>query len=181
MNRIIKILIILLCIALVISICHHIITKNKNKEIEEYEPEEEISDAQERQTLISLYFLNKTTGGVEPEARLMDVKELVRDPYMVLLNMLIEGPKNNSLQAIIPNGTKVNNVTLNNDTLVIDFSGEFTMVSGKEMEEKVIDSIVKTLTELTEVNSIKIVIDGEENKAFEDGEVTFEMEFIRED
>lgn len=35
---------------------------------------------------------------------------------------------------------------------------------GKEAEEKTIESIVNTLTELTEVNSIKILIEGEENK-----------------
>ena len=29
-----------------------------------------------------------------------------------------------------------------------------------------IDSLVKTLTQLTEVNSIKILIDGEENEEF---------------
>ena len=181
MNRILKVLIILVCIAVVIWISYSLINKNKNNKIEEYQPEEEISEEQERQTLVSLYFLNKTTGEIEPEARLIDVKDLVKDPYFLLINLLIEGPKNNSLQEIIPSGTKVNNVTLNNDTLVIDFSKEFKQASGKEMEEKLVDSIVRTLTELTEVNSIKIVIDGEENQAFEDEEVTFEMEFIREE
>ena len=48
-------------------------------------------------------------------------------------------------------------------------------------EEKTIESIVNTLTELTEVNSIKILIEGEENKKFNDGEVSFEKIFIREE
>ena len=34
------------------------------------------------------------------------------------------------------------------------------------MKENIINSLVKTLTQLTEVNSIKILIDGEENVEF---------------
>ena len=37
------------------------------------------------------------------------------------------------------------------------------------------------MTELTEVNSIKILIDGEENKSFLDNQITFENEFAREE
>jgi len=38
---------------------------------------------------------------------------------------------------------------------------------------------VNSLTELTEVNSIKILINGEENAKFKDGEIDFSQNFIR--
>ena len=38
----------------------------KNEIIEEYTPEEEISDEQLRNTIISLYFINKDNGEINP-------------------------------------------------------------------------------------------------------------------
>ena len=46
--------------------------KNKQKEITveaEYVPQEEITQEQERQTIVSLYFSNKETNELNPEAR----------------------------------------------------------------------------------------------------------------
>lgn len=99
------------------------------------------------------------------------------------MNLLMAGPKNNNFETLIPEGTKINKMDLNNDTLIIDFSKEFieNHKGGKEAEKETIDSIVKTMTELTEVNSIKILIDGEENKSFLDNQITFENEFAREE
>lgn len=148
----------------------------------EYQPEEEISINQERKTIVSLYFINKTTKKLEPEARLIDVKPIVEDPYNTILNLLLEGPKKENLEKIIPDQTKVNNVTLEGNTLIIDFSTEFIENYNEENDEKqIIDSIVKTLTELTEVDSIKILINGEENKQFKNGTINFNDIFIREE
>ena len=49
----------------------------------------------------------------------------------------------------------------------------------KEEKEKTIESKVNTVTELTEVNSVKILINGEENQKFKDGEIDFSQNFIR--
>ncbi len=179
MKRIGKIIVILLSIIIVISIVWYYITKNQEKKIEEYQPEEEISEEQQRETLISLYFINKATKEVEPEARLIDVKNLVKEPYKTLMELLISGPKNSNLETYIPTETKINSIELKKDELIINFSEEFLNISGKENEEKTIETIVKTMTELTEVNSIKILINGQENKAFNDNEVNFESTFTR--
>lgn len=182
MKRITKVIILLICIVLIISVALYFINKrNKENEISEYEPQEEISSEQQRETLVSLYFINKTTKEVEPEARLIDVRELVNKPYETLMKLLIAGPKNDNLETNIPENTKINSITLSNDILIIDFSTDFTEISGKDMEEKTIETIVKTMTELTEVNQVKIFIDGEENKAFKDNEVMFNEIFIREE
>lgn len=141
--------------------------KNKEKEtiIEEYVPEEEITQEQNRQTIVSLYFLEKDKKELSPEARLIDIKEIMNEPYDKLINLLIEGPKNEKFQKLIPDNTKVNKTYTEKDILYIDFSKEF-LNYDKENKENIINSLVNTLTQLTEVNSIKILINGKENEEF---------------
>lgn len=176
-----KIIIVLAIIAIIAGVITYFINKNKKTTYEEYEPQEEISDEQERQTMISLYFVNKTTRKVEPEARMLDVKTLMKDPYTVIINMLIEGPKNENHDKVIPDGTKLLETNLEGENLKINFSSEFieNHIGGKEEEQKTIECLVNSLTELTEVNSIKILINGEENSKFKDGEIDFSQNFIR--
>lgn len=176
-----KIVIVLVIIAIIAGVITYFINKNKKPEYVEYEPQEEISDEQERKTMISLYFVNKTTRKVEPEARMLDVKTLIKDPYTVIINMLIDGPKNENHDNVIPEWTTLIGTSLEGDTLKINFSSEFVEnhIGGKEEEQKTIECLVNSLTELTEVNSIKILINGEENAKFKDGEVDFSQNFIR--
>lgn len=176
-NKMLKIIVIIAVIAVIIGIL--MIVKNKTAKTIQYEPQEEISGEQERKTIISLYFINKKTKEVMPEARMIDVKDLINEPYKVLINFLIEGPKNENLEKTIPEGTKLLGATLEGDTLKLNFSREFLNKEGKEAEEKTIESLVNTLTELTEVNSIRILIEGEENKKFQDGDLSFENNFLR--
>ena len=71
-----------------------IVKQKKNNEIQtEYIPQEEISDEQSRETIVSLYFPDKETNMLKPEARLVNVKELINSPYNVLIELLINGPK----------------------------------------------------------------------------------------
>lgn len=93
----------------------------------------------------------------------------------------MEGPRNENHEKLIPEGTKLLNASIDKDVLTLDFSEEFinNHNGGKEEEEKTIESIVNTLTELTEVNSIKILINGQENQSFKDGEIDFTQNFIR--
>ena len=179
-----RIIIILVFIILIIGIITgvYFIVKNKNteKEMTEYTPQEEISEEQMRQTMVSLYF--KNDNGLIPEARLIDVKELINNPYEKILNMLIQGPKNETLKKTIPEGTKINKIEKEGENLIIDFSSEFIEKHiGGELEEKLtIQSIVKTVTELTEINGIKIKINGEDNKEFKDGKIKFNKIFNRD-
>ena len=157
--------------------------KEKNSIEEEYIPEEEISEKQLRNTIISLYFVNKESKEINPEARNINANELLNEPYKYLIEQLISGPKNEKLEKTIPENTKLNNVKLIGDILYIDFSNDFinNALEGKENEDIIIETIVKTVTELNEVNSVRILIDGEENKSFKDGEISFESNFSRVD
>ena len=133
--------------------------------VEEYVPEEEITEEQLRQTIVSLYFPNKETNEITPEARLIEINEILNTPYEKLINLLIEGPKNEKNKKIIPENTKVLKTYMENDSLVIDFSKEF-LNYHKEEKDIMIKCLVNTLTELTEVNSVKILIDSQENPDF---------------
>ncbi len=153
---------------------------NKQNEIREIIPEEEISEEQMRQTIVSLYFYNSNTKSLVPEGRLIDVKELIEEPYKKLMELLIEGPQNESLSKTIPEGTIINKIELKGDILYLDLSKEFVdnHSGGEEMESATIYSIVNTMTNLTEVNAVKILIDGEENKAFNDNKIKFDDPFV---
>ena len=149
-------------------------------EINEIIPEEEISEEQMRQTIVSLYFYDKNTKSLMSEGRLIDAKELLEDPYRTLMELLIQGPQNTNLSKTIPDGTRINNIELKGDTLFLDLSKEFieNHEGGEEPESATIYSIVNTMTNLTEVNSIKILIDGEENKSFTDNKIKFDDPFV---
>lgn len=179
-----KILVIIIILCVIIGIICFCVWKNNNEnEAVEIMPEEEISDEQFRQTMLSLYYENKETGELMPEARLIDVKLLIDEPYETIVKLLIEEPKNPSLKSAIPNGTRLNKVELKSDVLYIDFSKEFieNHEGGLENEKNTIYSIVNTLTELTEVNGIKVLIDNEDGKGFKDGQIKFNETFIKLD
>ena len=146
--------------------------RNKNTQeeqiVEEYTPEEEISEEQSRQTIVSLYFQNKETKELEPEARLVDIKEVLENPYNKIVNLLIEGPKDETKERLIPENTKLLSSQIQGDCLTLDFSSDFLNYdkTDEKTKENLINSIVNTLTQLNEVNSIKILIDGAENEEF---------------
>lgn len=149
----------------------------------EITPEEEISEEQERKTMISIYFRDKQTGELIKENRMVDVKILATNPYKELIEILINGPKSENLEKTIPDGTKINSVEIKGNVVYVDLSKEFidNHIGQLENESKTIYSIVNTLTELNEVTFVKILIDGEENMEFHDGYMHFRDNFERND
>ena len=152
----------LVLLVVILGVVIYYFNKNKleetNEIVQEYVPAEEVSDEQLRSTIISLYFVNKDSGEINPEARTININLLLENPYKYLLEQLIEGPKNEKLQKVIPDNTKINNVELKGDILYIDFSHEFidNALEGKENESKIIETIVKTVTELNDENSVAL-------------------------
>lgn len=168
---------VIILVILVVLICG-ILLFNTNVEVE-YVPETEIGEVDLRKTMITLYFQNAENKDLQKESRLIDSKDLLLDPYAELLNMLIAGPESDFLQKTIPDGTKLLRVELVGNCLQINFSNEFIENASKDEKDRrnCIDSIVNTVTELNEVNSVKILINGEESKGFEDIGLDFSVEF----
>lgn len=148
------------------------VKQKKQNEIvqEEYIPEEEISEEQLRETIVSLYFPDNETNLLKPEARLVNVKELMNSPYNILVELLIQGPKNDKLNKIIPENTKLLNSSFEGECLTLDFSSEFLNYNKDDEKQKdnLINAIVNTVTELNEVNKLKILINGQTNEEFKD-------------
>ena len=69
----------------------------------------------------------------------------------------------NNFKKIIPKNTKIINKDLNNGLLKINFSKELLNVSEKN-EEKLIEAIVYSLTEIKDVKKIMIFVEGENLK-----------------
>lgn len=169
--------IVIILVILAVLICG-ILVFNMNVEVE-YVPETEIEEVDLRKTMVTLYFQNKENKELQKESRLIDSKDLLLDPYAELLNMLITGPESEFLQKTVPEGTKLLGVELVGECLNINLSKEFIdNASQDECDRKnYIYSIVNTVTELNEVNSVKILIEGQESAGFEDIGLSFSVEF----
>lgn len=63
-------------------------------------------------------------------------------------------------KAIIPSNTKVLDLKLENEILTINFSKELLNVN-KDNEEKMLEAIIYSLTELSEIKKICILVEGE--------------------
>ncbi len=159
-KKIIMYSIIILLIIFIIIIGYIVINNRKNKSIYEFIPFEEISEEQLRKTNISLYFENKENKEIDKEIVQIDSKELLNKPEEKLLNLLLKGPQNNNLNKLIPNETKIIKTRIEKGILYITFSNEFNEINNfTEVErKKTINSIKMTLTQLSEINDIKIEI-----------------------
>lgn len=181
-KRIFMYIIIILIILFVLWMGILVINNRKSeqkKALIEYTPEIEITDEQLRSTNITLYFYSEEEGILKQEIRQIDSKELLENPERKLIEYLIAGPKDSNLTNLIPKKTELINVEKIKENLIIDFSKDFIEDQnlGMEKEEYIIESILKTVSQLNEINGIKILIDGEENKAFPDNGISFEEIF----
>lgn len=171
-KKIVLLFVILLVIIFIVGFFSIKYVKQKKVEEEqiEYVPQQEISEEQLRETIVSLYFSDKETNLLKPEARLVNVKQLIQSPYNMLINLLIEGPKNDKLKSIIPENTKLLNTSFERECLTLDFSIELLNYDkeNEKSKDNLINSIVNTVTELNEVNKVKILINNQINDEFKD-------------
>lgn len=134
-----------------------------NVDIEtEYVPEGEVEETEMRNTIITLYFIDKSTGNMAKENRMIDSKELLKNPYKALVQMLIKGPENTNYERVIPENTNLIDITFENGTVITNFSKEFSENIESEKIQASKAAIFQTLTELTEVTDVKILIEGVE-------------------
>lgn len=177
-----KIFLILICMlicVIIVALCIKLSKKKTEENATEITPGEEMTEEQERQTMIALYYTNIETNTLVPEARVIDAKSLLENPYKTLVEYLIESPRNEKLKSSIAEGTKVNGAILNGDTVILDLSREFINGQNEESANLEIYAIVNTLTELNEVNYVKILIDGEENISIEGTNISLTEGYTR--
>jgi spore germination protein GerM len=133
----------------------------------EIEPQEEIAE-QKEETEVKLYYVDKTSGVITPEIRKIEAKTLIDKPYIKILEMLVEGPQSENLTTEIPKETKINSAELTKGVLKIDISDDFLNTKGTNA----IYQIVDTMTELNEVEGVKLTFNGKVQE-------NLQSEFIR--
>ena len=147
--------------------------------------EEEAAVLNEKVPVI-LYFGNEEKNKLVKEIRYVDIKEAKKGAENLasaMVKELLKGPKAKGLTALIAEGTSLRSpVTINERVANVDFTKEFidNHPGGKELAELTIYSIVNTLTEIKEIERVKITINGKETKTFKDN-VSLSNDFPRND
>lgn len=102
-------------------------------------------------------YISRTTISVDGEDIVSKSKDLID-------KLTISGKKQdiipNGFKTILPVGTRVLNIKLNDKILTIDFSREFYNVK-ESYEEKMLEALVFTLTSIDGVDKIEIYVEGE--------------------
>lgn len=155
------IIIVLIIIGVLAYFLMNNISITKNSKYMDYTPQEEISENQNRETTITLYFLNPETNNLKSEGRSVNANELLKNPYKVIVEKLIEGPSDKSLQKVFPENTKIIDANLSNNCVNLNFSEEFLNFKDDVQKYNIINSMLDSLTQLNEVDSIKILVNNE--------------------
>ncbi len=147
-----------------IFLCLLFIFKSKKNKIgdikmNEYIPQQEISEVQNRMTVLTLYFVDLEKKEIIPEARSIDVKELMNSPYEKIMYLLIEGSNNSNIRKLIPDGTKINSINIQDGTIILDFDEKILSIPD-EYKELLFESIDKTFVELKEISKVVISVNG---------------------
>jgi hypothetical protein len=161
-----KIFALIAIIIIIGAVIYSVIQNRSNQssdpdEISEYTPEQEISDEQLRETILTLYFLDAETQTLKSEGKLVDSSVLLNNPYKLIVQSLIDGPKSDTLQSVFPENTRIIDASIEKNCVILNFSEELLNFEDDTQKYNIINSILNSLTQLTEVNSIKFLVNGE--------------------
>ena len=119
-----------------------------------------------QEILLSVYFANKT-GDFLVQSNVKVTYNGVVSTERLILNQLIAGPLNSSMQSVIPEGTILNKVSIQDGICYVDFSEEFMKTRERISPEVTIYSVVNSLTELSSVHKVQFLIDGTIRKTYQ--------------
>ena len=143
-KRVIAIIVFIIIIIMGFLIYKNVSIENKEDEYQDYVPEEEISEEQMRQTKVVLYFANNETGELETEIKVVDANTLIKNPEKQIMELLIKGPQSSSLKKLIPDGTVLNDIKIEESCAIINVSKEFLNYQNDEEKYNIINSIVNS-------------------------------------
>lgn len=147
--------------------------------------EEEAAVLNEKVPVV-LYFGDEQQTKLVKEIRYVDIKEAKKGAATlasVMVKELIAGPKAKGLKSVIAEGATLRSpVKIEGRVATVDFTKEFVdnHPGGKALAELTVYSIVNSLTELKDVERVKIIINGKNTKNFKD-KVTLDSDFPRND
>ena len=111
----------------------------------------------------SIIFLSDSNNYLAMTEIVTNSKDIESKAKELLEALIIDGTKQDSIpngfKAIIPSNTKIRSLTFNEGVIKVDFSSEL-MNTSIENEEKIIEAIVYTLTNINDVEFVIIYMDG---------------------
>ncbi len=116
---------------------------------------------------VRLYFLSEDGTRLVEETRTATMLMSERIEEKVLA-MLIEGAQEEGHRSAIPEGTKVNEILVQNGVCYVDLNEAFVrnQVAGEELELLTVYSIVNSLTRIYGVDSVQLLIDGQQREFY---------------
>lgn len=116
---------------------------------------------EEKETRITLYFGDETASGLVPEERNLKVTNEKELPKRVM-EELIKGPQTTIGNAAVAKDTKLNSVKVTDKTAVVDFGDNFEPLNtgGSARERLCLYAIVNSLTELENIDKVKLSVNG---------------------
>jgi len=128
-------------------------------DVDEDQPVEDEKVIESSDLTINVYYADAMGEYLVGEARVISSE----NKYVDALNELMKLPIDSSLFQLIPDTTKINSIVVKDGLAKVDFSKEFIedKFQGDTADILLIYSIVNTLTEFPEVNSVSFYIDGE--------------------
>ncbi|MBE7064708.1 MAG: hypothetical protein E7384_02695 [Ruminococcaceae bacterium] len=136
---------------------------------------EEQADSLANSMTVKLYYSSSDKKNLVTESTLMNYTSKEKKTSRLAFNVvekLIAGPKNTSAATnLFPAGTEVESIKLQGGCAKISFNRTFgeKMNLSKEETELLVQTITNTLTELKDVDSVKIVCAGSEMGTLSNG------------
>ena len=120
---------------------------------------EDVEEVKNGEIAINVYYLDTMGEYLVGEARIV----LSENKYVDALYELMKLPVDSSLYRLVPDSTKINSIVFEDGLVKVDLSKEFVedRITSDTEDILLIYSIVNTLTEFPEVNSVSFYIDGE--------------------
>lgn len=121
--------------------------------------ETENNNSSNEEVTINVYYAEQNGEYLVGEARIISDSS---SKYVDAISEMMKEPIDSSLFKLIPESTKINSVTVKDGMAKVDLSKNFVddKYPGETVDILVIYSIVNTLTEFPDVNSVEFYIDG---------------------
>lgn len=114
---------------------------------------------------ITLYFANEKGDGLLQEMQEIHYSSNISLEKLVV-EQLLKGPRGEKGRAVIPEGTKLVNVSVVDSVCFVNLDEGFLNQNYEIAEPVVIYAIVNSLTELTSVNKVQISVNGDSNRVY---------------
>lgn len=119
------------------------------------------NDSGENFSKVLLYFLNSKNELV-PEYRFVSLDDLKADMLKLIVTELLKGPRLEENKSALPDGVELISTEVRDNVASVNFSKEFIpQGEGEANRLAKISAVVNTLTEIKEIDTVEILIEGE--------------------